>query len=331
MKINPYRIMLIASAAALANGSAVAADIRIDGFASIYYGQALDKDELGSDGEFMGYDDQAEFQSDSLYGIQFRSDLAEKLSATGQLVGRGDKDYKADITWAYFTYQFTNDWALKVGRQRVPYFLYSDYLDVAYAYTWITPPDSNYELGGFDNIDGANLEYVKLLGNWTSRLNMVYGSSDTDVTDNTGTVATTGTSISLSAENFWDVTWNLNYNDWFTVQLNYSSIDVTISAFNDLADGIEQFIPFLTAEQNDYLRMDEDTSSYAGLALSADFGSWFAVTEYVKGEIENAPIRSDNTNWYVMGGFRLDKWTFALTYSEIDAPNSPDTVYENTG
>ncbi|MEE2729270.1 MAG: hypothetical protein VYA55_00535 [Pseudomonadota bacterium] len=80
MKRKAFKFTLLAAAVGLASGSVQAADIRIDGFASMVYGQTLDEDE----GTFVDgkYDSDATFQADSLYGIQFRADMGEGLSAT---------------------------------------------------------------------------------------------------------------------------------------------------------------------------------------------------------------------------------------------------------
>lgn len=57
----------------------------------------------------------------------------ENLSVTGQLVARGDtSEVKAE--WLYLSYQFNPNLRINVGRQRMPLFLYSDYMDVGYAY-----------------------------------------------------------------------------------------------------------------------------------------------------------------------------------------------------
>lgn len=319
MKTTPYALGLLTAAIALASGSALAVDIRIDGFASIAYGQALDKDELGVNGEFQGYNNIANFQQDSLYGIQFRSNLSDGLSAVGQVVGRGSADFEADITWAYLAYQFNNNWSLKAGRQRIPFFLYSDYLDVSYAYTWISPPASTYDLGGFDNIDGVNLQYIEFLGSWTSRLQLVFGASETEIE-----LSRTGDTGTVSTDNNWAVNWNLNYN-WFTFQIIYSQTEVDIPVYDSLASGIGQIAP-LTPEQTDLLTIDGDQASYAGVGMSADLENWLFVTEYVESELEDSPVSSDRVSWYVMGGYRWNKFTFALTYSEVDSKNNSETT-----
>ena len=95
MKKCTFQVSLLASAIGLIATPALATDIRIDGFASIVAGQTLDHDE----GPMLnrGYTDRATFNEDSIYGIQFRADLQDGLSATAQFTGKGTEDFEAKI------------------------------------------------------------------------------------------------------------------------------------------------------------------------------------------------------------------------------------------
>ncbi len=56
-------------ACSLLSTAALATDLKIDGFASIYYGQVPNQDELTATyPNYLGYGDQADFQQDTLYG-----------------------------------------------------------------------------------------------------------------------------------------------------------------------------------------------------------------------------------------------------------------------
>src|SRR5690554_1809192 len=104
------------------------AEIQWNGFLSVGGGMTFDDDEA-----FAGYDNDLSFAPDSILGLQASSDLGENLSVTGQLVARGStSDVKAE--WLYLSYQFNPNLRINVGRQRMPLFLYSDYMDVGYAY-----------------------------------------------------------------------------------------------------------------------------------------------------------------------------------------------------
>ena len=134
MKNRVLATSLLASSISLASLPTYATEIRIDGFASLVYGQTLDKDEGSSAFDGRAYGNRADFQTDSLYAVQFRADMTEGMSATAQVIGKGAENFDAKISWAYFTYQLNDSWSVKAGRQRLPYFLYSDFLDVGYAY-----------------------------------------------------------------------------------------------------------------------------------------------------------------------------------------------------
>lgn len=120
MKTKALKAGFAVSALALAVSPVMAAEVRIDGFANFAAGQMLSDSE---DGSLYGYDEDVNFKPETSYGIQFRGDLQEKLSVTAQIVGKGDEDYEAEVTWAYLTYEVTDELSVKLGRSRVPHFL----------------------------------------------------------------------------------------------------------------------------------------------------------------------------------------------------------------
>jgi hypothetical protein len=145
---------LLAAGIALAVSSAQAAEVRINGFASIVAGKTFSE---GTDNTSAGsakgestfqadqptqgtYDSTLDFKPDTVYGLQFTADLGDKLSVTGQLTGAGGEDFETKVTWAYATYELNENWTVQAGRQRIPLFFYSDFLDVGYAYHWMRPP-----------------------------------------------------------------------------------------------------------------------------------------------------------------------------------------------
>ena len=125
------------------------AEINFNGFASIVGGMTTKKDE-----SFAGYNNDFEFQPDSVVGLQATGDVAEGLSATVQILARGQDDWDPQFEWAYISYDFTDNFNVKAGRLRFPNYYYSEFIDVAYTYHWIRPPEDVYaaELTSFDGI-----------------------------------------------------------------------------------------------------------------------------------------------------------------------------------
>ncbi|WP_350623919.1 porin, partial [Pseudoalteromonas sp. 24-MNA-CIBAN-0067] len=117
----------VAVCAVLASSYA-SAEVRINGFASIVGGKSLEDDR----GRY-GYDDDISFKNESVFALQLSTDLQEKLSATAQIVARGNNDFDAEFEWAYLTYEFNDEFQLSAGKMRVPFYRYSDFIDVGYA------------------------------------------------------------------------------------------------------------------------------------------------------------------------------------------------------
>ena len=91
------------------------AEIQINGFANLIGGMTLDDDEA-----VYGYDSDFTFNPASVFGLQVRGDVSDKLSATAQLVGRGSEDYDASFEWAYMTYALSSNSSISAGRVRLP-------------------------------------------------------------------------------------------------------------------------------------------------------------------------------------------------------------------
>ena len=130
---------IIATALASVLAFSAQADINFSGFATVVGGKTS-----GDDQVFRGYDNEFDLSTGSLFAIQANSDLGDGLSATVQMMARGSDDWDPEFAWAYLSYDATEDWRLLFGRQRAPMYLYSDYLDVSYAYhSLVTPTTSS--------------------------------------------------------------------------------------------------------------------------------------------------------------------------------------------
>lgn len=211
------------------------ADIKINGFANLIGGMTLDDDEV-----LYGYDSDFNFDPASVFGLQVRGDVSEKLSATAQLVGRGSDDYDASFEWAYMTYALSNNSSISAGRIRMPLFKYSASLDVGYSYHWITPPDSVYGVP-FDNMDGVRYDYTNYYGDWEYSVQVFGGRAE---------------SGPIEAEKLVGLTFEATL-DWFNIRSIYSHTEY--SAPNEdliaLTNAFNQFssvVPAVTALSNNF-------------------------------------------------------------------------------
>jgi hypothetical protein len=286
------------------------AEVRINGFASIVAGKTLE-----SDTTLYGYDNDISFKNESVFALQLSADLQENLTATAQIVARGSNDFDAEFEWAYLTYEFTDELQLSAGKMRIPFYRYSDYLDVSYAYRWIRPPQSVYGIP-FSTYEGLSLLYNTQLGDWDSSLQVFYGGYE-------GEVDAVSEAFIDEAEltDFGGINWTVSY-DWFSARAAYlvaeASVDIPnveddAIALNTLEATLQQY--GLT-DQASSLAIDEDDSSFFGLGFSIDYNDILFDAEYTYFEVEDSII-TQQTQYYASIGYRMDDVIVHFTY-EVD-------------
>ncbi|MDH5712040.1 MAG: hypothetical protein OEZ15_10320, partial [Gammaproteobacteria bacterium] len=103
-------ILVGAIAAALTAPSALA--VQFDGFLTAGVAWHDDKNKnryIGSLGD-RGVQNDASFETDTRFGLQISSDVAENMSVVSQVLGTGvDGNFDAIIEWAYVDYR-PSDW-----------------------------------------------------------------------------------------------------------------------------------------------------------------------------------------------------------------------------
>jgi hypothetical protein len=294
---------IAASAASLCGASQAAVDI--NGFASIKGGMAL-----SSDDELYGYDDDFSFKNESLAALQVKSDLGDKLSVTAQLLGRGADDWDVKFEWAFLSYDLTDTLRVNAGRLRTPFYKYSDFRDVGYAYDWSRVPQSVYGLG-FDNIEGASLYHTTTLGNFDSALQLIIGSYD-------GDTAIGNAAADAQIDNVTGVAWELG-QDGYSFRVAYLIGKTTF--YVDQLDSPTGLYAQLTAFGLGALAKDldivDESSSFAGIGFNIDKNDWLVVSEITKATVDDSFI-SDQESYYISIGHRFDTITPYVSFEKED-------------
>jgi hypothetical protein len=285
-----------------------AADIQFRGFASFVGGTTLNSDET-----LYGYDDTLNFRHDSLMALQMDAKLDDKLKATMQIIGRGANSYDPAIEWAYLTYDLSEHLQVSAGRIRIPFYRYSDFIDVGYAYNWIGVPQTVY---GFDfpGYDGLSFVYNNQFGSWDSTLQLVYGQFEGE---------TLGYEANM--ENLTGFNWTVT-RDWLTLRAGYmrSKATILITALEQLAVGVEGVGALNTVDLSalaDDIRLENDDGDFLGLAIGIDRNNFLFDVEYIQYTVGDS-LLADTDAYFVAAGYRFGKWIPLLTYSKskADAP-----------
>lgn len=301
--------------------------LKINGFMSA--GVATnDGDEVEE--AFYGISDNYSTAAISKLGVQFTFEVADNISATAQLVSKGANDYEVNAEWAYLTYEATNDLRFNIGRQRIPYYLLSEYLDVGYALPWVTPPIEMYNIP-ISSTDGISAIYDFDLGPMNFSWQTYAGASN-------------GYSEQLQAEFSQNESWGTNLQmeagSWtFRMGYNTSKLDADpdpggagdqlTTAMNTAQDTLAPMLanaPFgiPTAPAPDWAGgLENFVTDYISAGFMYDNGDLL-----VLGEISN--LSTDDTvqpvgdAGYLTIGYRFGKWMPHVTFAKFQTDSKND-------
>lgn len=309
---------LLATSIAATSGQAIASnDLKFNGFMSI--GAAIvDTDDKAfkanpalpdTDYTIGGFTDEFDMKNGSLFALQVSKNINDLVSVTGQLVARGAENFDMDATWAYVTFAPTDIDSIRAGKLRAPFFYYSDFLEVGYAYNWVRPPINVYSRIPFSTFEGIDYTRQFEIGDVTGSAQFYYGRYDDEiVTTDTGTV------IALDLHDMFGVVLNASWENFnFRASYHRSNLNSDNPLFKDtlqagfLASGG-------TAEDSKAFLLDNKTTSFAELAVVYDDGANIGIFEYTVMDHDNAAF-TDNSAWLATYGRRISNVTLHLTYT----------------
>ncbi len=280
-----------------------AADIRFNGFASIVAGQTLSEGET-----YLGYDNDLSFKNESIFAIQAMSDLGDGLSATAQIVAEGRDNFNTKFAWAYMSYEVSDYTSVRAGRLRLPFYLYSDYLDVGYAYPWVRPSDAMYSLP-FNNYDGLSVIHNTYLGEWDFSFNFVTGElEDTFFNDTSPTDGSLNSMFGL-ATSF--------SREWFSGYFTYiqGKVDIPVAGIEDFANLTRALGASEEAANN--IRLDGDKGWFMGAGFNIDYENWSIIAEFSQNKTENSILQEPDKGGYVSFGYRVSEKLMPFVLYEV--------------
>ncbi len=287
-------------------------DIRINGFGSIAAGYANDTTTFRN----SDYESLLEFKPGSRFGLQMTADLGDGLAATAQVLAKGEDDFKPEFEWAYLSYDVAENTTARAGRLRIPFYKYSDFLDVGYAYTFVTPPKAMYSLE-FSSFDGLGLIHRFELGDYELSANVNFGT-----VDDTFFESTTPTDGKL--ENFAGINLQMS-RDFFSAYVAYfrAELEIPVALIETAAADLEAF--GATPEQASSLKIDGDEATFIGAGFSFDYEDIIVNAEYSQIEVKNAlDLVSDE--WYLMAGYRMGLLTPYMIYETTENKRNTTTA-----
>ena len=242
----------------------------------------------------------------SKFGAQLSYGLTDSLGVTVQATAKAQQDeWKANLEWAYLSWQANDQLMLRAGRLRSPVYMYSESLDVGYSYPWLRLPDEVYSQVQVTNYEGVDAVYTVPLsyGSVTFQVaggeakNRDYYAYDELFDIDYGKLF--GASVSLATNNFG------------TLRIGYVEADLTtdISGTVDVGGGTMMPLSLLT--------LDKEKGKFTSIGYQYDNGTWISSNEWTSRMIENDGMESIDS-FYLMGGRRFGDFLPHVTYAQLD-------------
>ena len=242
----------------------------------------------------------------SKFGAQLTYGVTDTVGLTLQTTAKAYGDeWKANLEWAYLSWQSTDNLMMRVGRLRTPVYMYSESIDVGFSYPWLRLPDEVYSQVQLSNYEGADLVYNLPLSFATLSFQLAGGiakNRDYYIYDE---------EFDIDYDNVFGSSVSLATNDFGTFRVGYveADIDTDISgSFTDI---------FGNPGTASLLALDKDKGKFTSIGYQYDNGTWLTANEWTSRVIENDGSNSTDS-FYLMGGRRFGDFLAHVTYAQLD-------------
>ena len=267
-------------------------------------------------------DDDYKFSSVSKAGVQMTFEITDDWDATVQLLSRGANSYKLEAEWAYISWQATESMSFKFGRQRLPYYMLSEYLDVGYALPWVLPPLELYNIPA-TTTDGVSGVYTFSAGpvNFAAQANVGQAPGYTEQLE-ADFISSPAWGANLTAE--WNsLTVRVGYNR-STLRTDPDEGGVADSLLSSLTYALTDLGPQFGVPEPGNLEIGSDniTTDYISAGFIYDNGSLLVMGEIANLSVETFQPVGDAG--YFTVGYRFGKWMPHVTFSKFQTDSKAD-------
>ena len=242
----------------------------------------------------------------SKFGAQLTYGVTDTVGLTLQTTAKAYGDeWKANLEWAYLSWQSTDNLMMRFGRLRTPFYMYSESIDVGFSYPWLRLPDEVYSQVQLSNYEGADIVYNLPLSFATLSFQLAGGiakNRDYYIYDE---------EFDIDYDNVFGSSVSLATNDFGTFRVGYveADIDTDISgSFTDI---------FGNPGTASLLALAKDKVKFTSIGYQYDNGTWLTANEWTSRVIENDGSNSTDS-FYLMGGRRFGDFLAHVTYAQLD-------------
>ena len=242
----------------------------------------------------------------SKFGAQLTYGVTDTVGLTLQTTAKAYGDeWKANLEWAYLSWQSTDNLMMRVGRLRTPVYMYSESIDVGFSYPWLRLPDEVYSQVQLSNYEGADIVYNLPLSFATLSFQLAGGiakNRDYYIYDE---------EFDIDYDNVFGSSVSLATNDFGTFRVGYVEADIDTDVSGSFTD------IFGNPGTATLLALDKDKGKFTSIGYQYDNGTWLTANEWTSRVIENDGSNSTDS-FYLMGGRRFGDFLAHVTYAQLD-------------
>ena len=251
--------------------------------------------------------------NDSILGLQASYKIDNATSMVAQLVSYGSQNYQVNTVWAYATYRPTENTEWRIGRQRLPFYMYSEQLDVGMSYPWARPPLEMYSLP-VNQYDGISWRWNWQWNDLSGNINLLTGDSPSS--SNSPYLP-----LGFDIKNQRGFNFNIFENNWtFHGSVTAGDVNINVNddqtpghiynALNTLLVGLGR--PGIAAQ----------TAAFYDLGAVYDDGQWLGISELSDLRYGDGSILQDPLCGYVLIGYHFGQWMPDFTISKMRTNSS---------
>lgn len=302
-------------------------DIRLSGFGSIGAGRVLTQG-----GTFYDYDTDWSFNTDSIIGGQIDAVNTNGISFTAQAVARGideedaEARYDPSLELMFLAYQLADDIRIRGGLLRTPFYIYSESIDVGFAYPWVRPPSDVYTSisQAVSNMKGVDVSFFRSWGEALLEWRLAYGYHETRI-------ETPAFEYDLELKPLIGSALVLNWNQ---MRFHYSLYRASSTFSDPNLSFVENYYRSLALTEPFFRVLAENVSSrntpqyYHVLGFMGEYDTWTLTTEVDYGEAPNKQLSVGIAGAYISLSKQIGKFHPYLLLSYFET-NASDYLYRD--
>jgi hypothetical protein len=276
-------------------------------------------------------------------GLNLAKSLTPTVSAAAQFLARDDDaDAAVKADWAFLTYHPVEPFSFTVGKQKLPMWMVSSYVDVGTAYPWVHPPEEVYSLFNLKSFTGASARGELSVAGSTLALEPFGGESIIEASPSAPTKDTKITGRNLfGADLEWTLdkttaraaysraAWNLDLGD--TLQFGERHYEIWSYGLMTRLRSFTLMGEYATTKDRDegkYARIADETAEQAATAgaagdaeTAAKLGTQAAILHTKLGGARA---------YYTTAGYQLGDVGVFLTYASLRKEVLPHLTNDQT-